>query len=317
MESSGQERHFKTTGIPVILIIVIPLTIVLCTSLTNEGENDMALSELVPRKMNGWKAEGQDEIYSRDTIFDYINGAGEVYRMYGFREVLVRRFIKTGESDITVEVFDMSRPEDAFGIFSHGREGKEEGIGKGSEYRGGLLCFWKDKFFVCVFAEEDTPSARKTVMNLAKAIDHSIKDKGTKPGILDYLPEEGIIETSVRYFHTHVSLNYHYYLADQNILNLDQHTEALLVRYQQEKSRCYLLLLHYPDVKEAEKAFKSFKQVYMPEAKEPKIIQTEDGKWVGADATQEFVMVVLDAATKAFAQTLLERAKDKLEVAQP
>jgi hypothetical protein len=267
--------------------------------------------------MSGWKAEGKDEIYNRDTIFDYMNGAGEIYRLYSFRGLLVRHLTKAGESEITVELFDMGTSEDAFGVFTHGRESEEEGIGQGSEYRGGLLCFWKDKFFVCVFAEQDTPSTEKGVMDIAKAIDQAIKEKGSKPKLLDHLPQDGLVETSMRYFHTHVSLNYHYYLADQNILNLNQHTEALLVRYQQEKSKCYLLLLHYPNAKEARNAFKSFEQVYMPEAKEAKIIQTEDGKWTGADLTREYVTVVLDASTRAFAQTLLERVKNKLEVKQP
>jgi hypothetical protein len=310
--SSDQKKHFKTVGTAGILVVIF-VTTALGMDITNESEKVMSLSQLVPQKINDWEAEEKDEIYNRDTIFDYINGAGEVYRLYGFRELFVRRFAKTDESDITVEIFDMSTSEDAYGIFSHGREGKAEGIGQGSEYRGGLLCFWKSKFFVCVFAEEDTPPAKKAVMNLAKAIDGAIKFKGTKPGLLDYLPELGLIETSIRYFHTHVSLNYHYYIADKNILNLNQNTQAVLARYQEEKSKCYLLLLQYPNVKESRDAFKSFEQVYLPEAKEPEIIQTEEGKWTGADLKGKFVAVVLDAPTRAFAQTLIEKFKEKLK----
>ncbi len=283
----------------------------------SKNEKEMSLEQLVPQKMNGWSSEGQDEIYYRDTIFDYMNGAGEVYRMYSFRELLVRRFTKAGESDITVELFDMGTSGDAFGVFAHNREGQDEGIGQGSEYQGGLLCFWKSKYLVCVFAEKDTPSANKTVINIAKAIDQAIKDEGIKPELLGHLPEEGLMETSIRYFHTHVSLNYHYYIADKNILNLNQDTEAVLVRYQKEKSKCYLLLVRYRNGKEAKDAFKGFAGVYMPEATGTGIIQTENGKWTGADVTREFVVVVLDAHTEAITRTLVERVKHRLEEERP
>ena len=288
-------------------------------SLNPKGENEkeMSLEQFVPQKMGEWSSEGPDEIYYRDTIFDYMNGAGEVYRMYSFRELLVRRFTNAGESDITVELFDMGTSGDAFGVFAHNREGQDEGIGQGSEYRGGLLCFWKSKYLVCVFAEKDTPSAKKTVINIAKAIDQAIKDEGIKPELLGHLPEEGLMETSIRYFHTHVSLNYHYYIADKNILNLNQDTEAVLVRYQKEESKCYLLLVRYRNGKEAKDAFKGFAGAYMPEATGTGIIQTENGKWTGADVTREFVVVVLDAHTEAIARTLVERVKHRLEEERP
>jgi hypothetical protein len=87
----------------------------------------------------------------------------------------------------------------------------------------------------------------------------------------------------------------------------------VLARYQKDKSKCYLLLLEYPNSKESKDAFKSFEQIYLPEAKEAKIIQTEDGKWTGADLKGKFVAVILDAPTRAFAQTLMEKFKEKLK----
>ena len=44
----------------------------------------IVLEDLLPREIYGWQAKGKDEFYDPQTIFDYINGAGEVYRSYNF-----------------------------------------------------------------------------------------------------------------------------------------------------------------------------------------------------------------------------------------
>ena len=106
------------------------------------------MSELVPLEIHGWRAKAEDTIYSRQSIFDYMNGAGEIYRLYGFRELFVRRFVKAGQPDIVLELFDMGSPEDAFGVLSHGREGQGEdvAIGGDSEYDRGLLFFCTEAY---------------------------------------------------------------------------------------------------------------------------------------------------------------------------
>ncbi len=277
----------------------------------------MRMNELLPYEMHGWRAQENDEIYDRDTLYQYMNGAAEVYLSYSFRQLLVRRFMKDQQPDIIVELFDMGSPEDAFGVFSHSRESEEVSIGQGSEYRGGLLCFWKGKFFTCVLAERENPSTKKAVLDLGRAIASAIKETGSKPKLVDFLPSDSLMERSVRYFHKHASLNYHYFVADQNILNLDESSKALLARYQPAEGKSYLLLVQYQNIAQANAAFDSFITTYIPEAKQTGIAQLEDGKWTAAKLVQEFVVVVFDAPNKAFAETLLQTASNKMEVKRP
>jgi len=44
------------------------------------------LRSLLPGSIGEWKAEGEDRIYDPRTIFDYIDGAGEVYRAYHMQD---------------------------------------------------------------------------------------------------------------------------------------------------------------------------------------------------------------------------------------
>jgi len=299
--------RYVVTSVFVITICIA--TISVCSTI-KESEKSMHMREFVPNEIYGWRAQGEVEIYDRKTIFDYIDGAGEIYLAYGFRKVMVFRFIKASDPTILVELFDMGSPEDAFGVFSHAREGEEQGIGQGSEYRGGLLCFWKGNFFVCIFSERETPEAKKAVFDLAEKIAEKIEVTGAKPKLLDYLPAEGLLNQSVRYFHLHASLNYHYFVASQNILKLNQQTEAVLARYQPGGG--FLLCVRYQNSRQAKEAFDSFLGAYIPEEKESGIAQTENGKWVAAKLERVFVMVIFDAPTKAYAQALMEAFEDKL-----
>ena len=300
--------RYVVTSVSVITICIA--TISMC-SIINKSEKSMHMREFVPSEIYGWKAQGELEIYDRETIFDYINGAGEIYLSYAFRKLMVFRLVKTSDPTIFVELFDMGSPEDAFGVFSHAREGEEIGIGQGSEYRGGLLCFWKSDFFVCIFSERETPAAKKAVFDLAEKIAKKIKVTGPKPKLLDFLPDKNLVNKSVRYFHLHTSLNYHYFVASQNILKLSPQTEAVLARY--EPGQSYLLCIRYQNQKQANEALNTFLNAYIPEEKESGIAQIENGKWVGAQLEGVFVVVVFDAPTKIYAQALLEAVSNKLK----
>ncbi len=305
--------------------IALATLVILAFAAMGQGETAMRMNELVPRAMFSWTTQGTDETYNRKSIFDYIDGAGEVYLAYGFQELLVRNFANLDEPDepeITVELFDMGSSEDAFGIFSHSREGDEGKIGQGSQYQAGLLCFWKGRYFTCVLTKRETPSAKQAVLALGKAIADAIPKSGSKPQLLKFLPEEGLIQQSIRYFHTHPMLNYHYFVAAENILKLDASTSAVLARYQHAEGKSYLLLIDYPTPAQARAAYDSFLAGYMPEATNTGAAQIEDGKWtavrvhIGPD---EHVAVVFDAPTHDRAKALLQAVqfRKKPEVRNP
>jgi hypothetical protein len=272
-----------------------------------------------PEKILGWKVHGKVETYNRETIFDYMNGAGEIYLAYDFRELSVQRYIKPKSPDIVLEIFDMGSSEDAFGVFSHG-QGREEGlkvkqfkgskVGQDSEYSRGLLCFWKDRFFVSIYAERETLQAKKAVLALGNVISKRIKTEGKKPSLLNYLPEDKFSEKSLRYFHRHEILNYHYFVADKNILHLDRHTNALFVQYRDDKG--YLLLVEYREPNQAKKAHENFTDAYMPEAKHRGIVQIENGRWVAVRLEKNFMIVVFDAISEAEAFSKIEAVWSKL-----
>ncbi len=63
-----------------------------------------------------WTAVDQEYRYDRETLWQYINGAAELFLSYRFRELVVADF-EQGDGAITIYLYDMSRPLDAYGIF--------------------------------------------------------------------------------------------------------------------------------------------------------------------------------------------------------
>ena len=62
------------------------------------------------------------ERYSDQTLYGYIDGGAEIYREYGFRELVVQE-LRAGEEELLVEIYRMRSPLAAFGRFSLQRRG--------------------------------------------------------------------------------------------------------------------------------------------------------------------------------------------------
>jgi hypothetical protein len=302
------------------LIILILLTSVTVTSFMAcgmKGDEAMppSMRQFIPEKIHGWNLQDSVETYDRETIFDYIDGAGEVYRSYGFRNVEVYRFTAADKPEITVEIFDMGSPDDAYGVFSHARESEESGIGEAYEFRGSLICFWKDRYFVCALAEEGTPETKEAVFALSREIDKALPASTGRPALVGLLPEEDLLPNSIRYFHTHPLLNYHYFLSEQNILGLSEQTDAVLAAY--APGTVYLLFIKYRSTTEAKEARRSFIEKYAPEAEKNGVAEIEKDRWVGVTTEKEYVIIVLDAPTADYIGDLTARSKERIQRPTP
>ena len=303
---SATTRHATLAACVVVSVMIMTAA---CDG--DKGDN-MATeaTRAVPNEILDWKVSDTVETYDRETIFDYINGAGEVYRSYAFRDVTVWRFSKPDAPDITVEIFDMGSPEDAYGVFSYTRESEESGIGGGYEQRGSVLCFWQNRYYVCVAAYESTDDVRQAVTMLARTIVQKLPQSGGMPRLIELLPQEGMIEHTQRFFHIHPSLNYHYFLAEQNILRLSESTNVVLGVY--EPGTTYLLCVEYPTAQEAREAYSSFVENYLPEAAETGVAMVDVDKWVCARLLGSYVVITFDAASRDKSTVLTDAMKSSL-----
>lgn len=267
----------------------------------------------LPKQVQAWTAETPDRIYNPQTIFSYIDGGAEVYRAYNLQLCLSRRYTSRSGAAIIVDIFDMGSSQDAFGVFTHDSEGAAIELGQDGRLRPGWLSFWKDRFFISIYVEEQTAAGEKALRELGQQIAALIETRGVRPQILLNLPPKGLQSESIRYLHDPLILNYHFFLADENILNLTPRTDAVLADYERDQGRALLLLVAYPDPVAARESLASYFRLYLPDADQTGLAVLENGKWSAAAAQQRLLAIVLEADSRQLANDLLKAVRYDLD----
>ncbi|UCF04137.1 MAG: hypothetical protein JSV33_09290 [bacterium] len=274
------------------------------------------MHSILPDSAVEWRSESEDRIFTRETIFDYMNGAGEIYLSYDFEELLIREYSNPSGPSIVVEVYRMGSPEDAYGVFTHDTEGETVDVGEDAVYSSGFLMFWKGRIFMRILAERETPEAKKAIMHIAEHAAGVITGRGRVPTLVSCLPADGLREREIRYFHKPLSLNIHYFIADANILDLDEKTDAVLARYDIENQKPRILVVAYPSPSDARRAYEQFIRVYLrgnASKSDNHIAQIEKGEYVGAHHINRFSILVFECSTKGMCETLTARTAEKLK----
>jgi hypothetical protein len=288
-----------------LFLLLVLVLIIIC------GGSPMAdVYQSLPDQIQEWRIVGKNVFYDRETLYDYMNGGAEVYLAFDFRRVLVRKFGRPDGKEMTLDIYEMGSAPEAYGIFSCDREDEEAGIGQGSEYGFGLLRFWKGSYFVTVMTDAEGEAVDRAILELGRKIDKLLGPEGPEPEMLKILPQEGLRKNRVSYFHSNISLNNRFYIASENILNLDRMTQCVFAEYGPAgEEPVSLLIVRYADEQKALAAYRSFIANFMPEANETGYIQTENQKWTQAQVIRDTVAVVFDAPSGDMAQQMLSGIK--------
>ncbi len=263
----------------------------------------------LPREINGWKVESEDRIFDQITIFSYINGGAEVYRAYDMQGCLSRRFVLSGGPAIMLDIFDMGSSQNAFGVFTHDTDGKAVAVGQDGRLRPGWLSFWKHRFFVSVYAEDDTQPAQKAVIELGERVAGAIQGRGAKPRILSRLPAGGLQSENIRYLRNPILLNYHYYISDENILQISGNTDVALATYRIDEQNAVMMPVEYPESSNAAESRERFLKFYLPDADPSGKTLLENGKWAAVKGHKQLLAVILEADSRELAVHLLQKVQ--------
>ncbi len=291
-----------------LLLPPIVLSIILDGCRVNE------VAKILPDEIAGWRMDSRERHFGPDNLYDYINGGAELYLSYGFQGMINRRYSQLDQPDFIVDIFDMGSSSNAYGVFNHSREVVATDFGQGSLYDPGYLIFWRDKYLVSIMAYPETEESRQAFPNLAQTISAAIGQDGDLPEILNRLPVEGLVEESIRYFYHYIWQNSHYFIAEDNILNIDNGAQALLAKYGPPEDRLLLLLVGYPTIPAALTAQASFIDHFLPEAQAGEAARIEDGTWVATRVSGSQLGVVFTASSRSQAVDLLNKVTQQVPV---
>ena len=161
------------------------------------------LESLIPKTApDGWTLRDAPETFTKETLFEHIDGQADLFVQYGFNKSVSAVYRKADSPDdkIDLDIYDMGNSLQAFGIFSRFRQDESPaGIGLDSYLKDRYALFYKGKYFVVFQAQDSNASALK---QLAQDIesgdfgqfaptegDRLFSKKGLKPGSIEYFPD--------------------------------------------------------------------------------------------------------------------------------
>jgi len=265
----------------------------------------------LPKIVGFWTKPDLPQIVTEKNIFDYMDGAGELYLSYRFRHLESYEYIAQKQQSILVELYFMKTSDDAFGLLSldWGGEAVKWGSAQIKEvssspwprafYGEGLLRLWSDNIYARIMAYQETPESKEAVLKLGQSIVTNRRNPPA-PEILQKLPDSFLPNWELRrdrasYFRSHLVLNSLYYLGQENMLDLDLTAEAITASYEKRdsppgKPRIQFLFIKYPNAQRARNALSHFHRVYLSEIPSPvkpdasskivNILAVEEG-WLG------------------------------------
>lgn len=149
----------------------------------------------------GWMAVDEEYRFGPENLWEYINGAADLFLTYGFQELVVLD-MEMGDAALSVSVYDMGAPLDAFGIYESEKPADGaglEGVGAAAvlqpPYRGLLL---KDRYYVKVEVgggDVEAPALEAAMRDIAAGLPGNdelpaallaLPSKGRKPGTVAY-----------------------------------------------------------------------------------------------------------------------------------
>lgn len=136
-----------------ILLLILNLIFVPAQVANGGGKEFMKPEISFSAETRGWKWDGKIRNFNSRTLFDYMNGAAELYLAYGVQSLDVYQLEKPGQPLLTMEIYMMGSSADAYGVFFFEKQDEDAGIGQGSEFGGGMLRFWKGPYFVSIYGE--------------------------------------------------------------------------------------------------------------------------------------------------------------------
>jgi hypothetical protein len=286
----------------------------------------------LPEKLGSWTRSEGPRLIDAANIFEYMNGAGELYLGYRFDRLEVYEYSAPEKGEILVELYFMKTEDDAFGLLSLDWGGEPVSLELSTEdgdlnvdswptalYGDGLLRFRSEALYARILAFRATEETREAVLSLGRAVVEG-RQSVPAPSLVAKLPDSILPDWKQRrdrtsYFRSHLVLNSLYYLSQENMFDLGQDTEAVISTFKLETAsgpiRIRLLLINHRDDEAARGALAHFRQSYLPEYVETEgepqqTILVEDG-WLGYCRQGRLSAFVFECPDKETAEAVLEQ----------
>ena len=144
-------------------------------------------------ELTGWKQSEEIQTFSPKNLFEYIDGAADLYLSYDFQELKVAEYRNEKKASVLIEVYEHKNPTQAFGIYSEERLSDAHFLDVGAQgySEQDVLNFLTGNHYVKMSSDKTGPEGQEVLFVFAKQMVRNLGEKGSLPPILSSFPEEG------------------------------------------------------------------------------------------------------------------------------
>jgi hypothetical protein len=226
----------------------------------------------------GWSRVTEPETYDAGNLWDYINGQAPFFIDYGFVRVDAAEYVHDEDStSVLLEVYEMGRPQEAFGIFAAERtqDDRPLEVGAGAYLGANVLGFWQGTRYVKLTSFEESPEIEALLIELAEAMSAQIPGRGEELETLRLFPAEGRIEASERFI-------------PKNFLGQPYLTDGYRVDYIVDGEDLQLFVVESESADEAQTSFDRLQAFYLERGDGQLTVESAEGS----------PMLIVDGTTK-------------------
>ena len=272
------------------------------------------IGEMLPpgSKMSEWQKGEPGHTYKQNQLYEYINGGADIYLEYGFVQVITQEYYHNDES-LVVDIYEMTDPKAAYGIYSIHREPKMSVLQVGDE---GLqfeyqTSFWQDHYYINLMGYKSDRITQNVLAEFAKKISRKISVHAKPPELISALPLTGLVDRSACYIKGMLGLNRRFYISGENLLALDGTTaEAVSGSYQSSQGEGQMLIVQYSQIeqaktKEAELAAVLAEKYQAVNPTENLLYQDDKGQFYAAKARGNKLYIIFKANSQPAALEIM------------
>ena len=177
----------------IVLLMLVLLTGVVTTWCDGGGAR---MTFPVP---DGWSVQPDTAVYGPENLWEYIDGAADLFVLYGFEELQSATYRTPAGDEVRVEVYRHATAADAYGMYSQERAPENAAVDAGTEgcADAGMLNIVFGRWYLKVSAPPSV--GQDTVMQLARAFDRLFGSPRGLPPEFSVLPADGRVPRSEQY----------------------------------------------------------------------------------------------------------------------
>ena len=144
-------------------------------------------------EITGWNQSGAIQTFIPKTLYEYINGAGDLYLMYECEELKVAEYQDDKKASVTIDVYRHKNAMYAFGIYSQERLPNANYINVGVQgyVESNVLNFLTGPYYVKISSYNTGAEDQEILLTFARKVSDNLGEIGAFPSILSSFPGEG------------------------------------------------------------------------------------------------------------------------------